>query len=62
MSMYTELSETIEMVLSNTNESSEFKRGFKKLIENFLENSSNDDDIREILNLVSRRGEDCNED
>lgn len=53
MSKYIELGVAIDKILQNVNETDEFKRGLERLIENFMENSYHDDDIREILKLTS---------
>ncbi|WP_176461629.1 hypothetical protein [Anaeromicrobium sediminis] len=57
MAVYLELKEAIENIVQEIEETNEFKRSFSKLIENFLDNSYRDDDIREVLNLVSLKGE-----
>lgn len=57
MVLYLELKESIENAVQEMEESNEFKRSFSKLIENFLENSYRDDDIREVLKLVLLKGE-----
>jgi ABC-type amino acid transport substrate-binding protein len=55
----TELKIAIENVLSKTNESEDYKKRLKKLIENFIDNSYSDDDIYNVLTLaqISEEGE-----
>lgn len=51
--MYKELDEAIDEVLKNVQEEDEFKRRLKKLIENSLEKSYLNDDIRNVLKLTA---------
>lgn len=52
MSLYQELSTSVEKIISNANESAEFKGRFSKLIENYLDSSYQDNDISELIELV----------
>lgn len=51
--MYKELDEAVDEVLKNVQEEDEFKRRLKKLIENSLEKSYLNDDIRNVLKLTA---------
>jgi hypothetical protein len=61
MSNYHEIDEAIEIVFKEVNESDEFKRGLKKLIENYLDDSASDNDINEILKLTNIKRRTTNE-
>ncbi|WP_163853508.1 hypothetical protein [Paenibacillus elgii] len=52
MSMVKEFEEAIDAVLQDIDESEDFKRRFKKLIQNSLENSYRTEDILGILELI----------
>jgi flagellar biosynthesis protein FliP len=52
MELYKELSGAIDECLSNKLNTSEFNNRFRKLIENFFSKSTNDADIKEIIDLV----------
>lgn len=43
----------MDKVLGDSDESEEYKKRFKKLIENFINNSYRDDDIHDVLSLTS---------
>lgn len=57
MALFYELNEAVDKVLQSIDETDEFKRGFKKLIENFIDNSYTDDDIREMLTLAIKEAD-----
>ena len=50
--MYKELSEAIDEILKDADESDEFKRRFKKLIANSLTGPDRNEDVRSILRLT----------
>lgn len=52
MSLYLELSDAIREVIDSSPESVEFKQRFSKLIENYFDNSYQDSDISELIDLV----------
>lgn len=52
MSLYRELSDAIKEVVDLSPESVEFKQRFSKLIENYFDNSYQDSDISELIDLV----------
>mgnify|MGYP006894385815 CR=1 FL=1 len=52
MELYNELKEAINECMDASVESPEFKRRFSKLIENFFDKPTNDNDIKEVVNLV----------
>lgn len=52
MSLYRELSDAIKEVVDSSPESVEFKHRFSKLIENYFDNSYQDSDISELIDLV----------
>jgi len=52
MELYNELKEAINECMDASVESGEFKRRFFKLIENFFDKPTNDNDIKEVVNLV----------
>lgn len=52
MELYDELKEAINECMNNSEESPEFRRRFSKLIENFFDKSTNDNDIRDVIDLV----------
>lgn len=52
MTLFPEIELAIDEELENINESDSFKRGFKRLIENFIEKSYREDDIKEVINLI----------
>ncbi len=52
MSLYREISDAIREVIDSSPESAEFKRRFSKLIENYFDNSYQDSDISELIDLV----------
>lgn len=52
MSLYYELSTSIEEVMNRVEETPEFKKRLSKLIENYFDNSYQDNDISELIELV----------
>lgn len=52
MELYNELKEAISECMNGSEESPEFKRRFSKLIENYFDKSTNDNDIKEVINLI----------
>lgn len=52
MSLYRELSDAIKEVINLSTESVEFKQRFSKLVENYFDNSYQDSDISELIDLV----------
>ncbi len=52
MSLYREISDAIREVIDSSPESVEFKQRFSKLIENYFDNSYQDSDISELIDLV----------
>lgn len=52
MGSYKELNDAISNVLNKKDETDEFKRRLKKLIENSLDNSCVEDDIRSVIALI----------
>lgn len=52
MELYDELKEAINECMNESTENQEFKRRFSKLIENFFDKSTNDNDIRDVIALV----------
>jgi len=52
MSLYREISDAIREVIALSPESVEFKQRFSKLIENYFDNSYQDSDISELIDLV----------
>lgn len=52
MSLYREISDAIKEVMDSSPESVEFKQRFAKLIENYFDNSYQDSDISELIDLV----------
>lgn len=62
MELYNELKEAINECMDASVESLEFKRRFSKLIENFFDKSTNDNDIKEVVNLVQISEDRWNED
>lgn len=52
MSLYRELSDAIKEVVDLSPESVEFKQRFSKLIESYFDNSYQDSDISELIDLV----------
>lgn len=57
MSLYSELSSSIKEVMEQSGENQEFKGRLSKLIENFFDNSYQDHDISELIDLVQETGE-----
>ncbi len=52
MSLYKELQQAIDEEMLTSPESEEFKRRFSKGIENIFDNSFQDNDIAELIELV----------
>lgn len=52
MSLYKELSSSIDDVIANANETDDFKKQFARLIENFFGSNSTDSDISDVIELV----------
>ena len=52
MELYKELKDAINECMNISAETPEFKRRFNKLIENFFDKSINNNDIKEVINLV----------
>lgn len=52
MAINYELEQAIVSVLEDTDETSEFKRRFRKLIKDSLENDFQEDDIIEVISLI----------
>lgn len=57
MSLYREISDAIREVIDSSPESVEFKQRFSKLIENYFDNSYQDSDISELIDLVQLMGD-----
>lgn len=53
MSLYKELQEAITDSVESTSETSEFKRRFAKMIENYFDNNYQESDISELIDLVT---------
>lgn len=60
MSLYEEISVTIREVLNHSDETMDFKNRYLKLIENYFDNSFQDNDISELIDLVSLQQEGSN--
>lgn len=60
MKLYQELSEAIIETVSSTQESTEFKVRFSKLIENYFDSSYTDRDINDVIELTSLSEEGTN--
>lgn len=52
MSLYREISDAIREVIDASPESEEFQSRFSKLIENYFDNSYQDADISELIDLA----------
>ena len=52
MSLYKELSSSIDDVIAHANETDDFKKQFTRLIENFFSSNSTDSDISDVIELV----------
>lgn len=52
MELYKELKEAISECMNESEESPDFRRRFSKLIENYFDKSTNDNDIKEVINLI----------
>lgn len=52
MKLYRELSDAVKEIISETEESTEFKSRLTGLIENHFEASSNESDINSLIELV----------
>lgn len=52
MSLYKELSSSIDDVIASANETDDFKKQFARLIENFFGSNSTDSDISDVIELV----------
>jgi len=52
MSLYKELSSSIDDVIANAKETDDFKKQFTRLVENFFGSNSTDSDISDVIELV----------
>ncbi len=52
MSLYKELSSSIEEITAPLDETTDFKKQFARLIENFFTSNSTDNDISDVIELV----------
>ncbi len=52
MSLYKELSSSIDDIIAHANETEDFKKQFARLIENYFGSNSTDNDISDVIELV----------
>lgn len=52
MSLYKELSSSIDDIIAHANETEDLKKQFARLIENYFGSNSTDNDISDVIELV----------